>query len=73
MTAKEAKEQVLWQTLPSIVRDDIEFAINQGNMEVVCYLPIRGTSDIINDIRNILEELGYTVEDKNNVLRISWN
>ena len=73
MTAKEAKEQVLWQTLPSIVRDDIEFAINQGNMEVVCYLPIRGTSDIINDRRNILEELGYTVEDKNNALRISWS
>ena len=73
MTAKEAKKRVLWQTLPSIVRDDIEFAINQGNMEVVCYLPIRGTSDIINDIRNILEELGYTVEDKNNALRISWN
>ena len=73
MTAKEAKEQVLWQTLPSIVRDDIEFAINQGNMEVVCYLPIRGTSDIINDIRNILEELGYTVSDIDNALRISWN
>ena len=73
MTAKEAKEQVLWQTLPSIVRDDIEFAINQGNMEVVCYLPIRGISDIINDIRNILEELGYTVSDIDNALRISWN
>ena len=72
MNAKEAKERVLWKKLPSIVRDDIEFAINQGNMEVVCYLPIRGTSDIINDIRNILEELGYTVEDKNNALRISW-
>ena len=73
MTAKEAKERVLWQTLPSIVTDDIEFAVNQGNMEVVCYLPIRGTSDIINDIRNILEELGYTVEAKNNALMISWN
>ena len=73
MTAKEAKERVLWQKLPSIVKDDIEFAINQGDMEVVCYLPIRGTSDIINDIRNILEELGYTVEDKNNALRISWD
>ena len=73
MNTKESKEQVLWQTLPSIVRDDIEYAIKQGNMEVVCYLPIRGTSDIINDIRNILEELGYTVEDKNNALRISWS
>ena len=73
MTAKEAKERVLWQTLPSIVKDDIEFAIKQGNMEVVCYLPIRGTSDIINDIRNILEELGYTVSDIDNALRISWN
>ena len=73
MTAKEAKERVLWQTLPSIVTDDIEFAVNQGNMEVVCYLPSIVTSDIINDIRNILEELGYTVEDKNNALRISWN
>ena len=73
MNAKEAKERVLWQTLPSIVTDDIEFAVNQSNMEVVCYLPIRGISDIINDIRNILEELGYTVEDKNNALRISWN
>ena len=73
MTAKEAKERVLWQTLPSIVTDDIEFAVNQGNMEVVCYLPIRGISDIINDIRNILEELGYTVEAKNNALMISWN
>ena len=69
MTAKEAKERVLWQTLPSIVTDEIEFAVNQGNMEVVCIV----TSDIINDIRNILEELGYTVEDKNNALRISWN
>ena len=73
MNAKEAKERVLWQTLPSIVKDDIEFAVNQGNMEVVCYLPIRGISDIINDIRNILEELGYTVEAKNNALMISWN
>ena len=73
MTAKEAKERVLWQTLPSIVTDDIEFAVNQGNMEVVCYLPIRGTSDIINDIRNILEELGYTVSDIDNALRISWD
>ena len=73
MTAKEAKERVLWQTLPSMVTDDIEFAINQGKMEVVCYLPIRGTSDIINDIRNILEELGYTVEAKNNALMINWN
>ena len=73
MNAKEAKERVLWQKIPAIVKDDIEFAINQGNMEVVCYLPIRGTSDIINDIRNILEELGYTVEDIDNALRISWN
>ena len=73
MNAKEAKERVLWQTLPSIVTDDIEFAVNQGNMEVVCYLPIRGTSDIINDIRNMLEELGYTVSYNNNALRISWN
>ena len=73
MNAKEAKERVLWQKIPAIVKDDIEFAINQGNMEVVCYLPIRGTSDIINDIRNILEELGYTVSDIDNALRISWN
>ena len=73
MTAKEAKERVLWQTLPSIVKDDIEFAIKQGNMEVVCYLPIRGTSDVINDICNMLEELGYTVSDIDNALRISWN
>ena len=73
MNAKEAKERVLWKKLPSIVTDDIEFAVNQGNMEVVCYLPIRGISDIINDIRNILEELGYTVSDIDNALRISWN
>ena len=73
MTAKEAKERVLWQTLPSIVTDDIEFAVNQGNMEVVCYLPCRVPCDIINDIRNILEELGYTVSDIDNALRISWN
>ena len=73
MTAKEAKERVLWQTLPSIVTDDIEFAINQGDMEVFCYLPSRVSSDIIKDIRNMLEELGYTVEDKNNALLISWS
>ena len=73
MNAKEAKERALWQKLPAIVKDDIEFAINQGDMEVVRYLPIRGTSDIINDIRNILEELGYTVSDIDNALRISWN
>ena len=73
MTAKEAKERVLWQTLPSMVTDDIEFAINQGNMEVFCYLPSRITSDIINDIRNMLEELGYTVSDNNNALKIRWN
>ena len=73
MNAKEAKERALWQRLLAIVKDDIEFAINQGNMEVVCYLPIRGTSDIIKNIRDTLEELGYTVEDKNNALRISWN
>lgn len=69
MNAKEAKERVLWQKLPSIVKDDIEFAINQGDLEVICYLP----SDIIDDIRNMLEELGYTVSDKNNALMISWN
>ena len=73
MTAKEAKERVLWQKIPSIITDDIEFAINQGDMEVFCYLPSIVTSDIIKDIRNILEELGYTVEAKNNALMISWN
>ena len=73
MTAKEAKERVLWQTLPSMVTDDIEFAINQGNMEVVCYLPSKLSCDIIKDISDMLEELGYTVEGKNNALRISWN
>ena len=73
MTAKEAKERVLWQTLPSIVTDDIEFAVNQGNMEVVCYLPSKLSSDIIKDICGMLEELGYTVSDIDNALRISWN
>ena len=73
MNAKEAKERVLWQKLPSIVKDDIEFAINQGDLDVFCYLPSIVTSDIIKDIRNILEELGYTVEAKNNALMISWN
>ena len=73
MTAKEAKERVLWQTLPSIITDDIEFAINQGDLEVVCYLPSRITSDIIKDICNMLEELGYTVSDNNNALKIRWN
>ena len=73
MNAKEAKERVLWQTLPSIVTDDIEFAVNQGNMEVVCYLPIKLSSDIINNICGMLEELGYTVSDIDNALRISWN
>ena len=73
MNAKEAKERVLWQKLPSIVKDDIEFAINQGDLNVFCYLPSIVTSDIIKDIRNILEELGYTVEAKNNALMISWN
>ena len=73
MNAKEAKERVLWQTLPSMVTDDIEFAINRGDLEVVCYLPSKVSSDIIKDICDMLKELGYTVEDKNNALRISWN
>ena len=72
MNAKEAKERALWQRLPAIVKDDIEFAINQGDLEVVRYLP-SNVSDIIKNIRDTLEELGYTVEDKNNALRISWN
>ena len=73
MNAKEAKERVLWQKLPSIVKDDIEFAINQGDMEVFCYLPSKLSSEIISDIHNILEELGYTVADKDNALRIRWD
>ena len=73
MNAKEAKERALWQKLPAIVKDDIEFAINQGDMEVVRYLPSEVTSDVIKDICDMLKELGYTVEDKNNALRISWN
>ena len=72
MTAKEAKERVLWQTLPSIVTDDIVFAVNQGNMEVVCYLPCRVPCNIIKDICDMLKELGYTVSDKDNALRIRW-
>ena len=66
MNAKEAKERALWQRLPAIVKDDIEFAINQGDLEVVRYLPSNVSSDIIKNIRDTLEELGYTVEDKNN-------
>ena len=73
MNAKEAKERVLWQTLPSIVTDDIEFAVNQGNVEVVCYLPSKVPSDIIKDICDMLKELGYTVSDNNNALKIRWN
>ena len=73
MNAKEAKERALWQKLPAIVKDDIEFTINQGDMEVVRYLPSEVTSDVIKDICDMLKELGYTVEDKNNALRISWN
>ena len=42
-------------------------------MEVFCYLPSIVTSDIIKDISDMLEELGYTVESKNNALMISWN
>ena len=72
MNAKEAKERVLWQKIPAIVKDDIEFAINQGNMEVVCYLPSKVSSDIIKDICDMLKELGYTVSDKDNALRIRW-
>lgn len=72
MNAKEAKERVLWQKLPAIVKDDIEFAINQGDLEVICYLPSKVSISII-DIRDTLEELGYTVESKNNALRISWS
>ena len=71
MNAKEAKERVLWQKLPSIVKDDIEFAINQGDMEVICYLPNKVSINII-DIRDTLEKLGYTVSDKDNALRIRW-
>ena len=73
MNAKEAKERVLWQKIPAIVKDDIEFAINQGNMEVVCYLPSKVSSDIINDICDMLEDLGYTVSDKDNALKIRWD
>ena len=73
MNAKEAKERVLWKKLPSIVTDDIEFTIKQGDLEVVCYLPSKVSSDIIKDICNMLEELGYTVSSIDNVLRISWN
>ena len=73
MNAKEAKERVLWQKIPSIITDDIEFAINQVDMEVFCYLPSRVTSDVIKDICDMLEELGYTVSDIDNALRISWN
>ena len=73
MNAKEAKERVLWQKLPSIVKDDIEFAINQGDLEVFCYLPSRVSSDVIKDICDMLEELGYTVEAKNNAIMISWS
>ena len=74
MTAKEAKERVLWKKLPSIVTDDIEFAIKQGDLEVVCYLPSKVSSDIIKDICNTLEQLGYAVvsEKDFNVLKISW-
>ena len=73
MNAKEAKERVLWQKISSIITDDIEFAINQGDMEVFCYLPSKVSSDIIKDICDMLKELGYTVLDKDNALRISWN
>ena len=73
MTAKEAKERVLWQKIPSIITDDIEFAINQGDLEVVCYLPSKVSSDIIKDICDMLKELGYTVSDNNNALMISWD
>ena len=73
MTAKEAKERVLWQKIPAIITNDIEYAINQGDMKVVCYLPSKVTSDIITDICDMLKELGYTVSDNNNALRISWN
>lgn len=72
MNAKEAKERVLWQKLPAIVKDDIEFAINQGDMEVICYLPSKLSSDIIDDICDMLEDLGYTVSVKDNALRIRW-
>ena len=73
MNAKEAKERVLWQKLPAIVKDDIEFAINQGDMEVICYLPSKVSSDIINDICDMLEDLGYTVSDKDNALKVRWD
>ena len=56
-----------------MVTDDIEFAINQGDLEVVCYLPSKVSSDIIKDICDMLKELGYTVSDNNNALRISWD
>lgn len=73
MNAKEAKERVLWQKIPAIVKDDIEFAINQGDMEVICYLPSKLSSEIINDICDMLEDLGYTVFDKDNALKIRWD
>ena len=72
MNAREAKERVLWKKLPSIVTDDIEFAIKQGDLEVVCYLPSKVSSDTVKDICDMLEELGYTVSSTDNVLMISW-
>ena len=63
MNAKEAKERALWWKLPSTVRDKIEYAIGQGELEAVYYYPrsLTRESDIIKDICNALKELGYTV------------
>ena len=70
---KKQKNVFCGKKIPSIITDDIEFAINQGDLEVVCYLPSKVSSDIIKDICDMLKELGYTVSDNNNVLRISWD
>ena len=75
MNAKEAKERALWRHLPHTLKDKIDGAVGQGELDAVYFYSNKILGEDINSIYNTLEELGYTVMVDNNigVLRISWS
>ena len=63
MTAKEAKIEALWRSLPSIIQVKIEKAIECGQLTVYFYKSV--TSEVFKDIDTTiakLQLLGYSVE-----------
>ena len=76
MNAKEAKERTLWYKLPHGLRYEIEAASGAGNLEAIYHYShtISSESDIIKDICNMLEQLGYNVVNPKdfNEIKISW-